>query len=85
MYGSLALSCLFSLQGLYTFQQISGRKSLLTYHLIRPQEFFNDPGPMVLYLVLLSLSLLGSIFIIKYASIEFKLAKSLDKTGYSKS
>ena len=85
VYGSLALSCLFSLQGLYTFQQISGRKSLLTYHLIRPQEFFNDPGPgSAVYLILLSLSLLGSIFIIKYASIEFKLAKSLDKTGYSK-
>jgi len=84
-YGSLGLTCLFSLQGLYTFQQIIGRKSLLTYHLIRPLEFFNDPGPgSAVYLVLLSLSILGSIFIIKYASIEFKLAKTLDKTGYSK-
>ena len=45
LYGTMSLGCILSLQGLYTFQQAGGRKSLLMYHLTRPQEFFNDPGP----------------------------------------
>ena len=85
IYSSVGLGCLLSLQGLYTFQQVSGRKSLLTYHLTRPQEFFNDPGPgSAVYLVLLCLAIVGSLFITKYTSVEFKLAKAMDNTGYTK-
>ena len=85
IYGSLGLGFLFSLQGLYTYQQVTGRKSLLTYHLIRPQEYFNDPGlGGAVYLILFCFAILGTIFITRYSSIEFKLAKALDNTDYFK-
>ncbi len=85
LYGSFSLGCILSLQGLYTFQQASGRKSLLHYHLTRPQEFFNDPGPGgAVYLVLFCLAIIGAMLATRYSSVEIKLAKALNKVGYTK-
>ena len=85
VYGTLSLGCILSLQGLYTFQQAGGRKSLLIYHLTRPQEFFNDPGPGgAVYLVLFCLALMGAMLTTRYSSVEVKLANALNNTGYLK-
>ena len=85
IYGSLSLGCILSLQGLYTFQHAGGRKSLLIYHLTRPQEFFNDPGPGgAVYLVLFCLAIGGAMVATRYSSVEVKLADALNNTGYLK-
>lgn len=75
IYGGFALGFFLSLQGLYTFQQVKGSKSLLFYHLVSSQDFFGDPGQgAAVYAVLLLFALTGCILTTKYANIEFNTA-----------
>lgn len=73
--GGIALGCLFSLQGLYTYQQVRGSKSLLLHELIIPLEYYSDPGPGgAIYGLLLLIALFACIFAIRCANLEVKLA-----------
>ena len=84
IYGSIGLGCIYSLQGLCV-PTSQWKKVTVDLPPDSSAKFSMIQGyGSAVYLVLLCLAIVGSLFITKYTSVEFKLAKAMDNTGYTK-